>query len=132
MIKIQCDCNEEYLKDCGCYLKSYNRTYRTINVRAVMRKQVNDALVSYILEIEISIIFQIVLIWHICFKVSVQVFRKPLLSPGQYLKLLDETTDYCRFTKGETVNLNVFWKFIRALIRNSAEFPHGCPFKVVE
>lgn len=59
-----------------------------------------------------------------------QLFRKPILSPGQYLKILDETTDYCGFTKGDISG--IFWRVIDAIIRNGAKLPHGCPFKVVK
>lgn len=46
------------------------------------------------------------------------------------MKIIDETTDYCEFMKGESVG--VLFKVVYSLVENNIKFPNGCPFKKVK
>lgn len=59
-----------------------------------------------------------------------KVFRKPIYTPGQYVKLAELQDDFCRFTRGAAVNDRLV-TLARDVVRGRTNYPLQCPVPIV-
>lgn len=126
-----CSGNENVSSALDCYLKSQNRSCRTLYLTINFGEDVYDLrvkLLSFCLArictFEFWQIFHITFFFSFC-QMNVVILRKPLLTPGQYVKFCDTTENLCEILNGRTQN--VVWKIGYLILKPYIRFT--CPFK---
>lgn len=130
VIKFKCFHNPFYIKDSACNFRSVNRSTKVASGHFTIYRQHGDFIVR-IHPIKLIPIFGYNLLVIFFFRQAhLTAFRRPLYTPGGYVKLVELKDEFCKFARGDRASDHLMIS-AKNVVKGRSNYPYQCPVPTV-